>query len=218
MKFFWNQESSAPVAPADREIGGGPATQACPSLSKALKKLFREEGASPRVLDLGPFSGESAVYLARLGARVTVEEFNHLPFNRAPEDDDDVPAPVLKIDAPDGAFDLILAWEHFDYLPRNELDRWGAELRRVLADGGWLLFFARNPKLGNSEAEVEAPQRFRITGDDSLTVTETGWEGRLRYAHPTRLLETAVSPMKVNGIHLQRNQTREFLIQKPVSH
>lgn len=229
MKFFWQQKedgavpsrASAPPPPArDAGAAAGPEHERhCPSLKRALGPAFRDD-ARPRILDLGPFCGSTATWLAARGARVTCEEFDHGPFNAAPpaDADDAAAEPVLRLDAADGTFDLVLAWEQIDFVHPARLTAFGAELGRVLADGGTILFFARNSRPGAAAEETDAPARFRIVAEDLLGVADAGWGPRTRYAHPTRSVEAAVAALDVGGIHLQRDQTREFLVKKPAAH
>jgi len=171
----------------------------------------------PRVLDLGPLCGESAVYLAGRGAKVSVEEFvapPPAPPGNPERDGEEAPAPPpLRLDQEDGAFDLVLAWEHADFVEPERLREFGAELGRVLAEGGWALLFARNSPAGE-DAAWKRPGRYRVIADDRV-VRETGPSPESpRWVHPTRDIERALAPLAIQGLHLQRNQVREFLAQK----
>ncbi len=222
MKFFWQQKEDGAVPPragADPRAAAQATSRACPSLKRVLEPAFRGD-ARPRILDLGPFCGGTATWLAGRGALLTCEEFDHTPFNRPPPADPDEAAAEapLRLDVPDAAFDLVLAWEHVDFVHPKRLDALGAELRRVVADGGIVLFFARNARPGDTAEETDSPSRFRIVAEDTLAVSDAGWGPRRRHAHPTRAIEAAVAPLQVSGIHLQRDQTREFLVRKPAAH
>jgi hypothetical protein len=216
MKLPWRQASAST---AKRRPGAEPpaeTAQKCAGLGRALERVLRAEQS--RILDLGPLCGDSVVYLAGRGAKVSVEEFSAPPPAppRDPKvsDDDAPPLPPLAIEQSDALFDLVLAWEHIDFVPPERLREFGAELRRVLAQGGYLLLFARNKPVDDDKA-WRRPGRYRVVADDRL-VRERG-EGpvRRRWVHPTRDIERALAPLTIQGLHLQRNQVREFLAQKP---
>jgi SAM-dependent methyltransferase len=177
-----------------------------------LKAVFKSE--RPEILDLGPLCGETVVYLADRGARVSVEELD-VPPPGEPVGGDDAPPPVrpLRIDQPDETFDLVLAWEQCDFIPDDRLDEFGAELRRVLRPGGWLLLFSLNRKLGD-EAPADRPSRYRIVADDRVSREPTSFAPQRRWLYPTRRIERALEPMSIQTLHLQRNQMREFLALK----
>jgi len=215
MKLPWRR---APASTADRRPAAqasGESAQSCASLGRALERVLK--GEQPRILDLGPLCGESAVYLAGRGARVSVEQFEapppapprdpHQPPEEAP------PPPRLRLDQPDGAFDLVLAWEHADFVPPERLCDFGAELRRVLAAGGYALLFARNSPAEDDPAWTR-PGRYRVIADDRVVREEGAGAARTRWVHPTRDIERALAPLAIQGLHLQRNQVREFLAQK----
>jgi hypothetical protein len=56
--------------------------------------------------------------------------------------------------------------------------------------------------------------RFRIVADDRLVLEPTEGSPRRHWFHATRKLEGALAPLSIQGIHLQRNQMREFLAKK----
>lgn len=200
---------ATPTAPPER--------QNCPSLQRVLESVFRASD-KPAVLDLGPLCGDSLVWLAQRGAKVTSGELEHDWWSLPAEDE--APGPDPEIPAADLAFDLVLAWENVDFMPPERLPRFGAELDRVLRPGGWALFFAGpTGRLVGTQPTAPlapAPRAFRIVGDGQL---EPGtWRKDVlceRRRHANRDVEQAIAPIKVSGIHLQRTQVREFLVQKP---
>lgn len=215
MKLPWRRApaSTATSRPGAQQSGEG--AQSCAGLARALERVLR--GEQPRVLDLGPLCGASAVYLAGRGAKVSVEEFEAPPPAPPPDPDregsEPPPLPPLELDQEDGAFDLVLAWEHVDFVPPERLREFGAELRRVLAEGGWALLFARNSPAGD-DAEWRRPGRYRVIADDRLAREAGAGPVRRRWVHPTRDIERALAPLAIQGLHLQRNQVREFLVRK----
>jgi len=193
------------------EESTAPTAQPCAALAKALDRIQRLD--KPQILDLGPFCGESAVHLADRGARVSVAEFEPPP-PPPPVDldapDDAFEVEPLRLDFPDGQFDLVFLWELIDFIPRTRLDEFGVELHRVLANGGWALVFSQSGQ--PDKIAARRPPRYRIVDGDKLTRELTAGPPLPRYGHPTREIERALSPLTIQGIHLQRNQMREFLV------
>ncbi len=170
-----------------------------------LARVYR--GAKPDILTLGPMCGESVVYLASRGARVHVDD---------PEPPPPVPPrrpgePVVEVepyhlDQPDARFDLVLAWEHADFVPPDRLQEWGRELGRIAKEGG-MLFLLSHLK---PPAETEPPSRYRLLSDDLIVRESVARPPLRRWVHPTRDLERALAAFKVQGIQLQRSQMREI--------
>lgn len=205
--FNWREVASSLRPP---EPAGGPAPgpggQPCPTLARAIAQALRKN--KPEVLDLGPLCGDTVVSLASRGARVTVEEFD-LPRAAAEEAAPGKPAPrpSVRIDQPDGKFDLVLAWDQLDFVPPDRLHELAREIRRVTAAGGQLLFFSRS--IGATGLDRRG--RYRIVDQDRIVREPASETPRSRWVHPTRMIEQALAGFSIQGIHLQRDQTREFL-------
>lgn len=184
--------------------------QPCGSLARVLARVYRE--SKPEVLDLGPLCGDRAVYLAGRGARVHVEDPEipePLPARRPGE----VAPPVVpvRLDQPDAKFHLVLAWEFLDFVPPDRLQEFGAELKRVLRDGGWLFLFAHQ----KPPAEAEPVPRYKLLSDDLIVRDIPSGPARRRWSHPNREIERALAGLAVQGIQLQRSQLREIVVLKP---
>jgi hypothetical protein len=174
-----------------------------------LARAFREPKAE--ILHLGPLCGESVVYLASRGARVSVEDFTPPPPTppRLPGEILVEKVPI-HFDYESGRFHLILAWELSDFVPPDRLIDYGAELLRMTRDGGWLFLLAH----AKPAATIEPLTRYRVLADD-LVVREVCETSPLpRYVHPNRDLERALIGFSVQGIQLQRSQMREIVALK----
>lgn len=213
MKLPWRRDRPPATRPAFAGAAvDAAAAQTCPSLGRVLEKILKRD--KPEILDLGPFCGATAVYLADRGARVSVDGFDPPPPTPPPERGHDPPQKVpLVLDQPDERFHLVLAWEWFDFTPPDRLAELGAEVRRVLAEDGWVLLLARNKPSG-SEAREGRPASFRVLADDRIQRQAHSGSPRARWVHPNRDIERALGGLSLQGIHLQRNQTREFLALK----
>ncbi|MDX1387716.1 MAG: class I SAM-dependent methyltransferase [Acidobacteriota bacterium] len=196
--------------PSPRASTGGPTPQPCGSLARVLSRIFR--GGRPEVLDLGPMCGQSVVYLLERGAKVHVEPFE--PPAPTPAKKPGKPAPQpkpLRLDQPDGRFDLVLIWEQADFVPPERLEDFGAEIGRVLKDGGWIFLMSQM----KPQSESERPARYRLLADDMLVRETTDLPPRRRWAHATRDIERSLKGFSIHGVHLQRTQMREFSAFKP---
>lgn len=205
-------------------VGGsreGPSTAtelSCTGLARALKRILADK-ERPEVLVLGESCASSAVYLADRGARVCVDAID-LPdpvVETGPgstEGEEAEEQPPLVIAQPDRKFDLVLAWDHGDFVPPERLGEFGAEVARILAPGGWFLMFAQD-RAGDDSASHDRPGRYRLTADDRMVRTVGEEPEQPRWTHPNRRIEAALAPLSVESIHLQRNRVREFLLRKP---
>jgi len=166
----------------------------------------------PEILDIGPFCGATAVFLADRGARVSVGELE-LPLPPAPAED--APPPPIRLDQPDGRYHLVLAWEILDFLPTNRLSEFGPELARILARGGFALALAL-ADASRRAAAPSRPPRYRVLAEDRVAWEPAAGAPLERYVHATREIERRLKPLTVQGIHLQRSQMREVLLYKPM--
>ena len=191
--------------------------RSCPSLAKALKRISKL--AKPQIIDLGPLCGATAVFLADHGARVCVEDFRApppLPKKNPHDDGDPPPVEPFRIDQPSDGFDLLLGWEAIDFTPPDRLGEVVGEMKRMVRENGLILLLSRNTT-GARKTIQDIPGRFRVVAVDRLSREPAGAKTRTRWVHLTREIERVLKPFAVQGIHLQRDQTREILaLRKPV--
>ena len=129
-------------------------------------------------------------------------------------DANEVRRETLTIKQPDHKFDLVLAWEHADFVPPDRLSDFAAEVSRVLVPGGWFLMYARDDPQATA-GDPDTPACYRLTAEDKIVREPTSAPVRPRWTHPNRTLERALAPLAVQSIHLQRNRMREFLMRNP---
>lgn len=181
----------------------------CANLGRAITQILKEP--APEILDLGPFCGETVVFLAQRGARVHVESFEPPPPIPPRKRGDPPPVfPPLRLDQPDQKFNMILAWEQGDFVPPERLNEFGTEMERVLKEGGWLFLFS----LMRPREKVEAPARYRLVADDGVVREATKERRRRRWDHSTRDIERALKGFSIQSVRLQRDQMREFVALK----
>ncbi len=186
-----------------------PGSQSCGGLGKALARALRE--GKPQILVLGPLCGDSVVYLAGRGARVHVDEVElPAPTPKAKPGEAVEALRPIKIDQPSGAYDLVLAWEFFDFVPPERLPQFGHEVVRLLKVGGQLVMFAH---LKPPSPHAVIP-RYRLLADDLVVREEPSGQAFPRFVHSNLTIERAIVGLAVQNIHLQRNQMREILASK----
>ena len=221
MAFRWKGGGPPAASPAElpaepRDTGSPPGitqlpdSQPCASLAYALEKVLRRHPV--QILEQGVLCGQSAVYLAERGARVFLDEWEPElePEPPAGRESPLPPLPPLHLDHPDATFDLVLVWEMADFVSPARLPKWGAEMRRILKDGGWIVLFAH----GKPESAVDSPPRYRVVSDDRVIREPSGRPPSRRWVHAARDLERALAGFSVQKVHLQRNQIREYVLIK----
>ncbi len=181
--------------PADLRFDGARSS----GLEKALHFVMRRE--RPEVLDLGPMCGATVVFLAGLGAKVTVTEFD------PPATEGEREGRRLTIEQPSNQFDLVLAWEHVDFMPPERLPEFAAELRRVLKADGWLFVLSR----ARNRGERGHRARFRVLSRSGVAREPLEESPRPRWEHSSRTLERALDGFLIEGIHLRPGQFREVV-------
>ncbi len=211
--FRLKEAAVAWLGAADRDPLAVPAAHACPSLDRALRRAI-DSGNRPAILDLGPLCGDTVIGLAARGARVAVEQY------RAPRptpakvrgQPDPVLDPVLLAQEAD-AFEIVIAWEQADRTPPDRLREFGAEIARVLAPAGVALLFCRD-SVGRPSPFDDPIARWRLCPDGQLFREVMATEAGPRWVHANRDIERAFAPLRVEGVHLQRNRVREILLRK----
>ena len=215
--MLFRRKSHDPVGTAGlpQPESGRADVRSCPSLAKALKRISKL--AKPQILDLGPLCGSTAVFLANHGARVCVEDFVSpppLPKKRPGEDDPPAVEP-FRIDQPSDGFDLVLGWEAIDFTPPDRLEEVVGEMKRLVRENGLIFLLSRSAARTRKSVQ-DIPGRFRIEAENRLSREPAGSETSTRWFHLTREIERVLKPLSIQGIHLQRDQTREILaLRKP---
>ena len=217
MPFTWSrpgaskQRAEPPPAGSD----GSREHLVCKGLYQVLEKVFLEP--KPEVLNMGPLCGDTVAYLGGKGSRVHVGEFSPprpMPARVAGKPPP-TPAPVA-LPHDDQSFHLVLAWDLVDFVPPECLPGFGSELGRILKPGGRLFLFSQANQARTSPAPAkdevfDTPGRFRILDPSHVRLEkDEGGSRRRRWIHPNRDIERALKGLSVQGIHLLRNQLREF--------
>ncbi|HEY2291270.1 MAG TPA: methyltransferase domain-containing protein [Thermoanaerobaculia bacterium] len=160
------------------------------------------------VLDLGSAVGSNVEFLSQFGCKLFIEDLYAALSTRM---DGDLAGPGFFAEflsvPEDTRFDVILAWDLFDYLQRKELATFAEQLRRYTNRGA--LIFALISYLKTIPAQ---PYRFRIKDDQHLIYERrTGAERpspRLAPAEVTNLLKE----FRVDRSFLLKHGIQEYLL------
>jgi SAM-dependent methyltransferase len=181
--------------------------------SLAFAALFDAiRGRKVTVLDLGSTVGSNVEYLSQFGCKLFIEDLYAALSSRVTlGDGDDLAGPQFFADflslPEDTRFDVILAWDLFNYLHRKELAAFSEQLRRY-TNSGALLF-----TLISYHKQIPAqPYRFKIKDEQNLVYERrTGADRpspRLAPAEVTNLLKG----FRVDRSFLLKHGIQEYLL------
>lgn len=199
----------------DREPAGraGAATQteAEPDVhrSLALPALFDAMGRRPRlsVLDLGSAVGSNVEYLSQFGCKLSIEDL-YASRSAAAENEELGPDFFSRLlPVPEGTqFDIVFAWDLYNYLSRKELGYLAAELRRLCRPGA--LVFAL---IWIHKTIPMQPIRFRIQGPEQLVYERRSTVERPGPRFAPAELNQAMGGFRVDRSFLLRHGVQEYL-------
>jgi hypothetical protein len=160
------------------------------------------------VLDLGSAVGSNVEFLSQFGCKLFIEDLYTALSSRT---EGDVAGPAFfaeLLSVPeDTRFDVILAWDLFDYLQRKELAAFAEQLRRYTQRGALLFALISYHKTIPAQ-----PYRFRIKDEQHLIYERrTGAERpspRLAPAEVTNLLKE----FRVDRSFLLKHGIQEYLL------
>ena len=173
--------------------------------SLALAALFEEiRGRKVTILDLGSAVGANVDFLSRYGCKLYVEDLYAALSSRAEAGDEgDIAGPEFFAEflalPEDTRFDVILAWDLFNYLRRKELAYFGEQLRRYTEPGALAL------ALMSYHKQIPAqPYRFKIQDERTLV-----YDRRTAAERPS----PRFVPYEVTGLLKGFQVDRSFLLQ-----
>lgn len=201
-----------PTQPPGEEEELGPRPLVHPSL--ALQELCEqlEEGGSYRFLDLGPALGANVEFFSRFTGHIQIVDLHTSLTSdqtlavRVREH----PEAVLRklLPSPEGGtFDVVLAWDLFNYLEREQLRALGEQLAALTRHGGYLL------ALLSALREIPArPQAFRIVDQGTLAYQPRSRGNRTSSHYQPADVATLMPGFSVYRSFLLRHGVREYLL------
>ena len=182
--------------------------------SLALSALFDDiRGRRMQVLDLGSAVGSNVEFLSQFGCKLYIEDLWAALAARTPSGEGDLLGPEFFaefLSIPDDTrFDVIFAWDLFNYLQRKELAQFAIHLRRYCTPGARL--FALMSILKTMPAQ---PYRFKIQDEQHLV-----YERRTSGERPSPRYVPSEMTDNFKGFHvdrsfLLRHGIQEFLLVK----
>ena len=200
----WFSESSPPVVdplrrPGNRSLG----------LKALLDGLHPE--SRPVVLDLGPPVAGNIKFLSALSCRVRVADLvralsSEPVENRRPEAMGALYARLLPL-APDERFDVLLAWDAFDYLRPDQVASLMARLTPALSpDAVALVLASMRPQI------PATPLRHLILDRENLAGEGSPEPVRACPRHTQPALARMMPGFRVRRCFLLRNGVKEYLL------
>lgn len=181
--------------------------------SLALSALFEEfrKGRKLQVLDLGSAVGSNVEFLSNYGCKLYIEDLYSALSSRSNSGEGGLAGPEFFADflnLPDDVrFDVVLAWDLFNYLQRKELVFLAAELRRVCRPGA--LLFALVSILKQVPAQ---PYRFRIVDEETLAYERRTPTDRPSPRFAPAEINDSLRGFRVDRSFLMRHGVQEYLL------
>jgi hypothetical protein len=194
--------------------------------SLALAALIEEirRGAKPHILDLGPAVGSNVEFLSQFGCKLYIEDLYSALATRTQREEGEIAGPEFFQEflalPEDTRFDVVLAWDLFNYLQRQELAHLAQPLRRLCRPGARLFAL-----MSNQKQIPQQPIRFKIVDEQTLAYDRrtplerpgpryapSELNGRLRGFHVDRsfLLRHGIQEyLYVKDLEEQKEQSRE---------
>jgi hypothetical protein len=162
-----------------------------------------------RILDLGPALGTNVDFWSQFLCRLTIEDFYCSYKERTSSGPDDSKERIFAELLPfndETRFDIILAWDLFNYLNLEELEAFARHLSRQCSRGS-LLFV-----LISSAAIIPAePTIFSIVDRERMTYITRRGETRPCPRYQSRELSKLLPQFEISSSFLLRHGVREYV-------
>lgn len=203
MSWFSFRKEKEPAAGATAtQTLGEPEVHKSLALPSLLERMSR---GKTNVLDLGAAVGSNVEFLSQYGCKLSIEDL----FQSKTTAEGEVGAEFFEqfLPLPDGAqYDVVLAWDLFNYFTRKELSHLTARLRQACRPGAHVLALIWIHKTIPAQ-----PIRFRFHGKDQLA-----YERRSTLERPGSRFQPAdinqlMSGFRVDRSFLLRHGIQEYL-------
>lgn len=194
------QPAGAPVQTVELEIHR---SLALPSVLAAMERRPKSH-----VLDLGPAIGSNVEFLSQFGCRLSIEDL-YLTRTSVADGGEELGPEFFEqlVPLPDGPhFDLVLAWDLFNYLTRKELGLLAARLRQACRPGAQALAL-----IWIHKSIPAQPIRFRFHGGDQLHYDRRTSLERPGPRFQPAEIQQAMSGFQVDRSFLLRHGIQEYL-------
>jgi len=199
----------ADLSLASQPFGVGTETFRSPALDILLRHLQTQR--KHHVLDLGPACGSNLEFFARFRCKLYVADLLDAAFRGTAVGSEPPRAGSLEYDRlpagrGDAKFDVILAWDLFNYLRSDALQALCGRLHQFRRQGGVL--FA----LVSTRTRIPAePMRFRIVDDRHLSYEVSSPATRPSPRYVPSEMERLLPGFRVTRSFLLRNGMQEYV-------
>ena len=166
--------------------------------SLALPTVFQTmaRGAKSNVLDLGPAMGANVEHLSGYGCRLSIEDLYQTRTSSTDVGELGAEFFAQLLPLPNGPqFDVVFAWDLFNYFTRKELAHLTARLRQACRPGAQVLALIWIHKTIPAQ-----PIRFRFRGTDQLL-----YDRRTSMERPGPRFQPAEINNLMSGFHVDRS-------------
>ena len=187
-------EAAAHPIAAPAQTATEPEAHKSLALPSVLAAMAR--GPKAHVLDLGPAIGANVEYLSEFGCRLSIQDL-YLTRTSA-VDGEELGTEFFEqlVPAPDGPqYDVVFAWDLFNYLSRKELGRLTARLRQTCKPGAQVLAL-----IWIHKSIPAQPIRFRFRGKDQLV-----YDRRTSLERPGPRFQPAEINQLMSGFQVDRS-------------
>lgn len=194
--------TSRPVAPPEAD------SEPLDRHSLALAEVLRTVAApgKTQVLDLGAASGANVAYLSRHACTLHIADL-HRTVGAAEGDNEEALERAFERQLPGGPFDLVLAWDLFDYVGRTGLRVLGRLLAERTAPGSLLFALVSfHPRIS------DRPHRFQIVDPETLRYGDPSGLERPSPGYREPDLVRLLPGFEVTGSYLLRHGIQEYLL------
>jgi Methyltransferase domain len=194
-----------------------PPAEAEPEIHRSLglAALFEElrRGGKRQILDLGPAIGSNVEFLSQFGCKIYIEDLFAALATREGGGDGEEAGPqffaeFLPMSEP-ASFDLVLAWDIFNYLTRKELGHFIRHLSQFCHPG--TVVFSLISILKTIPAQ---PIRFRIVDEQRLLYETRTAATRPAPRYAPSEMNEAMRGFRVDRSYLLRHGIQEYLFVK----
>lgn len=176
--------------------------------SLALAEVIRTVAApgKTQVLDLGPANGANVAYLSRYACTLHIADL-YRTVGAAEGEHEEALERAFERQLPEGSFDLVLAWDLFDYLGRTGLQVLGRQLAGRTAPGALLFALVSfHPRIS------DRPHRFQIVDTETLRYGDPSGLERPAPGYREPDLVRLLPGFDVTGSYLLRHGVQEYLL------
>jgi hypothetical protein len=188
------KEAAAHPIGAPAQVATEPEVHRSLALPSVLGTMAR--GPKSHVLDLGPAIGSNVEYLSEFGCRLSIQDLYLTKTTSADGEELGTEFFEQLVPLPDGPqYNVVFAWDLFNYLTRKELGRLTARLRQACQPGAQVLALIWIHKTIPAQ-----PIRFRFRGNDQLA-----YDRRTALERPGPRFQPAEINQLMSGFQVDRS-------------